>query len=636
MPHQEHLPQAGGGLAHRSRLPGAAARLAVLIAGCLLLAVAALADAASAPSPLTLRQAEAVRGDWADAAPPEDGWTPVALPDDWAHRWPQHDGVVWYRLRWEQPDPPGPVGLLLPWSNMASAVWINGVEVHRDAHLTDPLSRAWHTPLYRRLVPPLLQPGENTVLVRVSGMAAYQGGLSAVTVGDPGRVHARYRVEHLVRQDLQLVGVTVASVIALFFGALWAMRPREKAYGWFSLMTFFWLLFEYNHVATETWPLPSTDAWQAANTSALLAFAGCFVLFVLRYRHRRLPRAELALFAVIALGCIDLWTVDRTHMALRRDLWTGVAALVVIGAALLSIVANLLSASHPQRALVPILLLIVGVTVRDLLVFLQVVDSTIYYSGIASHALLVGVALLLARRFNHALEHTETFNARLLAQVEGAKAQLRDSLEREHALKLLHARAHERVNLASDLHDGLGGMLVGSIATLEHAAAPVPQAQMLAMLKSLRDDLRLIIDATGQQTGLQVLGEVIAPLRHRITELFEASGIHCRWHLSGVDDLTLDASLNIGVLRFLQEALTNALKHSGARQVDVYIQRTRTHLRLDVRDDGRGFQEAALGAHAGNGLRNMRTRAERLGAQVQWQSEPGRTTVSLLVDLLSS
>ncbi|VTY38771.1 Sensor histidine kinase LiaS [Xylophilus ampelinus] len=598
----------------------------------------ALADPppASASSPLTLRHADAVRGDEADAAPPEDGWTPVALPDNWAHRWPAHDGVVWYRLRWEQPDAQSPIGLLLPWTNMASALWVNGVEVHRDAHLVDPLSRAWHSPLYRRLVPPLLQTGENTVLVRVSGMAAYQGGMAPVTVGDPARVHARYRWEHLVRQDLHLVGVTVASVIALLFGALWAMRPRERAYGWFSLMTFFWLLFEYNHVATETWPLPSTDAWQAANTSVLLAFAGCFVLFVLRYRQRRLPRTEWALFAVIALGCIDLWTADRTHMALRRDLWTGVAALVVIGAALLSSAANLLRASHPQPGLVPILLLIMGITVRDLLVFLQLIESSIYYSGIASYALLVGVALLLARRFTHALEHTESFNARLLAQVEGAKAELRESLEREHALKLLHARAHERVNLASDLHDGLGGMLVGSIATLEHAAAPVPQAQMLAMLKSLRDDLRLIIDATGQQTGLQVLGEVIAPLRHRITELFEASGIRCRWHLSGVDDLTLDASLNIGVLRFLQEALTNALKHSGARQVDVYIQRTRTHLRLDVRDDGRGFQEAALGAHAGNGLRNMRTRAERLGARVQWQSEPGHTTVSLLVDLLSS
>lgn len=589
-----------------------------------------------ASAPLTLREAEAVRAGWTADAPPDDGWAPVSLPDNWALRWPAHDGVVWYRLRWEQPDPPAPVGLLLPWTNMASAIWVNGIEVHRDAHLVDPLSRGWHTPLYRRLVPPLLRAGENTVLVRVSGMAAYQGGMAPLTVGDPGEVHARYRLDHLLRQDLQLVGVTVASVIALFFGALWAMRPREQAYGWFSLMTFFWMLFEYNHVATETWPLQSTDAWQAANTSALLAFAGCFVLFVLRYRQRRLPRTELVMLAMIVVGCVDLCTADRAQMALRRDIWTGVAALVVIGAALLSSAANLLHAAHPQPGLVPILLLIMGVTIRDLLVFLQLVDSSIYYSGIASYVLLVGVALLLARRFTHALEHTESFNARLLAQVEGAKAELRESLEREHALKLLHARAHERVNLASDLHDGLGGMLVGSIATLEHAAAPVPQAQMLSMLKSLRDDLRLIIDATGQQTGLQVLGDVIAPLRHRITELFEASGIRCRWHLSGVDDLTLDASLNIGVLRFLQEALTNALKHSGARQVDVHIQRTRTHLRLDVQDDGRGFQEAALGAHAGNGLRNMRTRAARLGAQVQWQSEPSRTTVSLLVDLLSS
>ncbi len=48
---------------------------------------------------------EAVRGTgWNDTAPPAEGWAPVTLPDSWATRWPGFDGVVWYRLTWQEPE----------------------------------------------------------------------------------------------------------------------------------------------------------------------------------------------------------------------------------------------------------------------------------------------------------------------------------------------------------------------------------------------------------------------------------------------------------------------------------------------------------------------------------------------------
>ena len=65
---------------------------------------------------------EAVRGTgWNETSPPADGWTPVALPDSWANRWPGFDGVVWYRLTWEQPEQAREAGLLLHYLNMADS-----------------------------------------------------------------------------------------------------------------------------------------------------------------------------------------------------------------------------------------------------------------------------------------------------------------------------------------------------------------------------------------------------------------------------------------------------------------------------------------------------------------------------------
>lgn len=592
---------------------------------------------AAAGELLELARAQAVRGGWHDAAPPEAGWQAVDLPDNWAVRWPSQDGVVWYRFTWQHAGD-APAALMLAWINMAGSVYVNGIELHRDASLLEPLTRSWNTPRQWLVAPALLREGENTVLVRVAGMAAYQGGLPPLLAGEPAQVQARYEEELLWRHDLPLVAMAASVVIVLLFGGLWLMRPRETAYAWFALMSLAWLLFEFNHLATSPWPLAGTDAWQALNTSLLVFFAAAFLLFVLRLRREEgAPLVEAAIWLAAVLAWADLWSLPRTGMAAHRALWSSVAAAATAAAAVGVFAVRWPVSSRRERTLLLVLMLIVlAAAAHDLLVFLQWVPGTRYYAGIASCALLVALAVLLARRFTQALRETEQFNARLIAQVEAAKTELRDTLERTHALKLMHARAHERVALASDLHDGLGGMLVGSIASLEHASQPVPQDRILAMLKDLRDDLRLILDATGQQPGLQPLDDVIAPLRHRLGTLFEANGIVCRWHLLNVGDLTLTTSLNIGVLRFLQEALTNVLKHSGARRADVYVTRTRTHLRLDVRDDGRGFAVESAGDAPGNGLRNMRTRAERLAGVVQWQSRPGRTVVTLLIDLLSA
>ncbi|MNS83536.1 Sensor protein VraS [compost metagenome] len=151
------------------------------------------------------------------------------------------------------------------------------------------------------------------------------------------------------------------------------------------------------------------------------------------------------------------------------------------------------------------------------------------------------------------------------------------------------------------------------------------------MLKSLRDDLRLIIDATGRDDGARALGELLAPLRYRSAQLLDANGIDCRWKVSGIDTLELAPSQSLDLMRFLQEALTNVLKHSAGRRVDVTVARAGAELQLSVRDDGRGF--AVDGVSGGAGLRNLRARARRLGAQLQLQSRPGETQVVLRMPL---
>jgi signal transduction histidine kinase len=545
--------------------------------------------------------------------------------------------VVWYRLTWQQPEPVGETGLLLTYLNMAGAVSLNGTPIARDASLVEPLTRAWNTPRHWLLAPPLLRPGTNTLLVRVSGLAAYQPGLGPVALGTPAAVQAGYERERLLRRDLQILGLAVSAAVSAFFAAWWWLRRRETAYFWFAAMSVLWLLFAYNQVATSPWPFASNHGWQALNTSLLLAFSVSYLVFVLRYCERRMPWLEGAALLVAAAGVLDLWLAPQPGLAAHRAVWTLVGGLTVIVVNSVAIVHAWRTPGSPIRSLTPFMALSAVTGAHDLLAFTQVIDSNIYYTNMSSYVLLLGMALTQAARFAQSLRRIENFNTELIEEVGAAKAELAATLAQQHALELAHARIGERVNLVSDLHDGLGGMLVGSIATLERMPGNLSAPELLAMLKRLRDDLRLIIDATGRDDGARALGELLAPMRHRSAQLLDANGIDCRWKLSGIDTLELAPSQSLDLMRFLQEALTNVLKHSGSTRVDVTVARAGAELRLSVRDDGRGFSVengGSDGARAGGaGLRNLRTRARRLGAELQLQSRPGETQVALRMPL---
>lgn len=600
----------------------------------MLVAAAACGARADAGQVLRITQAEAVRSGWDATEPPAAGWEKVDIPDVWQQRWPGHDGVVWYRVKWDQAGG-GPAGLLVNYMIMAGEVRLNGTLLHRDENLVEPVTRAWNTPRYWLLAPPLLREGGNTLLLRVSGAAAHQGGMGPVLVGPPAAIERLYGVEKLLRRDLQLVSLSVAATITAFFAVLWLLRRRDTVYGWFALMEGSWLLAGINQVATSAWPLPSNDAWHAANSIAIQVFAGAFIVFIFRFLGRQPVRTERWLWGFTAVACAWMALVPLPWLYVSRSLLLLACALIVIAGCVYFAVVGWRSGQAEQRMLALCTSSLIGFSLHDLLVFLQVVDSNIYYASMGTHIMMVGMAFVLARRFVHSLRRIENFNAELQARVEDARAELEATLRKQHELEVSHARLAERVNLARDLHDGLGGTLVGSIAALEQAPDKATAPVLLGVLKGLRDDLRLILDtASSAEPGAagHPLADLLAPLRRRFGQLLEASGIECRWSTEGLEGIRLPSSQGLDLLRFLQEALTNVLKHSRAGGVRVRISRSGGALELEVVDDGIGLPQAAP-VPEGIGLRSMQARARRLGARLEIASREVGTRVWLSVPM---
>jgi signal transduction histidine kinase len=582
------------------------------------------ATAHAAPAPvLTLNTAEAVASDWNAIAPPETGWVPVKLPDDWSHRWARHDGVVWYRLTWQQTQANQPVGLLLNQVTLADAVYVNGSLIHRDPSLVEPLSRSWIKPQYFVIDAPTLRVGANTLLVRVSGLVNYQPGLGVISVGAPSAVYAQYHTGWLIRYQLRLYNQAFFLAMGVVFVVLWLFRRRDTLYGWFAASTLLTGAWDWNNVAPSTWPFGSTDAFQSWNMVFYVAGTVALAVFLLRFCGKRWPRIEAALW--VYTGAIALCAAFAPHLlGVWRFQLAPIDIALYFGVPLIFIGYALHKRQPDMLILALCLALPLLAIVHDVLRFFEVIRDRAYIASITAPFTLVGMSVVLAHRFATAMRQVEDFNYQLRARVDSATARLSETLGREHALALANAQIGARLDLVRDLHDGFGGSLVSAIAALEHDPAGVnPRAHAVDTLKMLRDDLHLVINTTTHA----VSGDLVEPLeslRHRWTDRLDAAGVASHWRLADIDGMQFPPGQSLDVLRFIQEALTNVLKHSDAESVHVDVQGTGATLCVEIRDDGCGFD--ASSHPEGTGLASLASRARRLDAKFVIDAAPGRGT----------
>jgi PAS domain S-box-containing protein len=205
------------------------------------------------------------------------------------------------------------------------------------------------------------------------------------------------------------------------------------------------------------------------------------------------------------------------------------------------------------------------------------------------------------------------------------------------AAKLVAAQEVERARIARELHDDLGqqvAMLAMSLETLAQAR----QSSRHQIQKVLLDARTKLKELSG---SIHSLSHSLHPAKLRLLGLvptIEALGrdvaaesrVAVRVAAAAVPpDLADETSLCI--FRIAQEALQNAVKHSGGRRVHIAIEGTGGGVHLTVEDDGVGF-DPLVSQSAGLGLLTMRERAELVGGTLTVTSAPGRgTTIDAIV-----
>jgi signal transduction histidine kinase len=207
------------------------------------------------------------------------------------------------------------------------------------------------------------------------------------------------------------------------------------------------------------------------------------------------------------------------------------------------------------------------------------------------------------------------------------------ALYRRASDRLITAQEDERKHLAADLHDGVGQAITALGLTLDAAetalrAGDRPDEALetirraRALTASTLEDVRAVAfrlrPARLQETGL------VAAL----AELAAAAGIPVAF--SAEPELVrpglVDEAREVDAYRIAQEALGNAARHARASHVTLHVARVDRRLRIEVTDDGIGFDPRLVDAR-GLGLAGMRDRATAIGATLTVRGRPGRGTL---------
>ncbi len=222
----------------------------------------------------------------------------------------------------------------------------------------------------------------------------------------------------------------------------------------------------------------------------------------------------------------------------------------------------------------------------------------------------------------------------LLQQLAATRAELAAAERQAGTLE-------ERARLSREIHDTLAQGFASVVTHLEAADATldVDRGRALHHLHAAEDVARASLDdARGLVWALRPASLADGGLPAALERT--AAAVATPGSPGPAVDLTISGSprplhpdVEVSVLRAAQEALANARRHAAAGRVTMTLTYFDDEVALDVIDDGRGFDPAALaapGPAGGHGLRGMQERAERLGGRLEVESRPGEGTAIAL------
>jgi signal transduction histidine kinase len=515
-----------------------------------------------------------------------------------------------------------PLALYVPGNLPFASVQINGVQIF-SAHPSDNPRESFNRPLLVQLPFDATRPIESIELTAVQ-----PPGNAFILVRPVIGPIADLQQNHFKRYSVRVVGSQIMGVVLILaaIGSLvfWTFDPAFKTSLWFGLFCSAAALAALTGINTITPPVPwsiyhhFTMFFATCSSAALAQFM--FEQTNVRSKTTdRLLIAQLVLGAVLGvtlfedkipffryalvmdliillMGCYVLWVLVRAWLQ-RRDSFT---TILVTGAALTFLLAlhTIVTSWHPE------------------------VNEDSLSVVFAPLPLMFAMGWVMLRRYARTRLRTDALNRRLAKRVAQREREIKLAYQKLMRLERTEAIQLERDRMMRDMHDGLGSQLIVSMRMAERGV--LTSEAMQKVLSDCVDEMHLAVESL-KPTG-DDLFIVLADYRYRLEPRLEAAHIKLSWHIEASDAVKLTAQKVLVVMRIMNEAIGNALKHASAPELKIYGRFAGNRYDLTISNP---VSETAIAPSNGNGLTNMRRRTSDVNARLSAQIENGWYTMRL-------
>lgn len=555
------------------------------------------------------------------------GTRPVQLPHvlepgDFA---PEGSRVI-YRMKVNVSGPDTLRAIYIQKLSRSGYIRLNGRDAGSCGNLLLQYTRCHHQPQFFRTPYVSWQAGDNEIEVEIFATQRQTNGLSEVVVGPRETIYWQW---FKPRDLLQVQSLDMLTWLTLAFGLLalvvFAVLRNERMYLWFGLANLLAAMSKINILTTT--PVVSMDLFDWSVFASRFLFSCTFGLTYLAYFKRERPWHVWSIlgYAALALGAI-WWSNSSPKMVSLIYAPVLLLGFTLAGVSLWwawrsgTLGDRLMALSF---ALIPVAGIFDFARLSGVGAFVGV-----YLLPYTSSLTLTLIGLGMIGRLALGLRTTRDLSSILQARVSQREAELLHSHLQIVQMERLRARTDERDRILRDMHDGFLSTLSLTRTALSFGQTSTQQARQL--VTECIDDLRLMLETSSRNKG--ALADVLADFFYRFEKRIAGMGIEPALDMQLEGMPMLDSTTLLQMMRVVQEATNNAIRHSGARNLDIRARwdGASGRLVLQIHDDGNGMsRHSGTAPGGGRGLPNMQARAEAIGAQLTLESDAQGTRLSL-------
>jgi signal transduction histidine kinase len=548
-----------------------------------------------------------------------DTWTQVKLPHVWHEHAPEMRGTGWYRIPFTVEDNSNLQSLLIARLGLNANVYLDGILIGSYGDLRiNRFFRPWNRAMLMRMPGERLRAGPHQIDIELLGTTNYFSGLGTVVLGSDLAIQSYFAGRFFMQNTVAQVaaGLCLASFAA--FIAIWSrMTPNRE----FLITALLMLNLTLWISGFSTFQLPFGMTYYARSMYTLHTITLCLILqiFVFRLKIHQVLGAALV-WGSASLMVASLWNLDMDGLLGQLGLITAVLGAVGILLAFRSLMDGSTTLDVPGLAPVFTLTSYLVLTFNDLATVTSgdLFDNSLITPYLGMLLPLTGTYYLLIS-FITAYQNTRHSNARLQLAVTRARDELSTQYEKLATVEKGRLLQEERQRLMADMHDGMGSQLISTLTALK--VAPLAQADMVNLLQHCVDDLRLTIDSL-EPTHQDIL-TLLGNFRYRMEPRLRLAGIKLNWQVDDIPDLNyLNPRKSLQLLRIVQEAFTNIIKHAHCTEIDFHVKLQQDSILICITDNGKGVDGTEK---PGKGIGNMTRRAAQMGFVFNRAPENGYT-----------